>query len=478
MTEPALPQPDRPLPEVWLFGAFALTGAEMPRHAAEIATGVAAAGWRPRLIGVVPGSFAEAHLDNAGGAMPEGAVAVVYLRALLRAAGRGRQPRHWTHRLPLLLQALRPARRVLIVRDRGGLRGTALLQGALARALQLATRGRARPVPFGRPARSIVAELTGRPTVPVNPIAAEERTFLQILAARPEGQRMAARFVERAQNLAACGTALAEDLARVVETAPGLTSPWLTETLRVLRLSPEVTAPGHIHRCLALAPGSGAPKLVQHLRLCGQGGRARAYLPRPLPRPETPAQRLIQPLLAGVADPDIAARFHRPLGDDPENLTVLELTLLLALRAPMTSIEAFRQPWRRAPWAADLSALLEPGHPAGAGDARPEAPALTLHGLTEGDTGLHQNLWMSVEAAGRAGLSPAIAGHGGKVALATAPARPAPTLRRNVALYHLNADRIPETLFNAYRHRDAFHIGYLLWELDRLPEAHRLALEL
>lgn len=53
-------------------------------------------------------------------------------------------------------------------------------------------------------------------------------------------------------------------------------------------------------------------------------------------------------------------------------------------------------------------------------------------------------------------------------------------LRRPVALHHLNADKIPQSMLAApFAHaRDVYHIGYLLWELERLPESHHLALSL
>ncbi|MEO0427785.1 MAG: glycosyltransferase family 4 protein [Pseudomonadota bacterium] len=58
----------------------------------------------------------------------------------------------------------------------------------------------------------------------------------------------------------------------------------------------------------------------------------------------------------------------------------------------------------------------------------------------------------------------------------------APSLRprRKALLLHLNADEGPQVLCNPLfdRHEDLYAIAYLLWELEAVPEAHRLCLEL
>ncbi|MEM7616697.1 MAG: hypothetical protein AAF245_16700, partial [Pseudomonadota bacterium] len=55
---------------------------------------------------------------------------------------------------------------------------------------------------------------------------------------------------------------------------------------------------------------------------------------------------------------------------------------------------------------------------------------------------------------------------------------PSPATHRctgGATLYHLNADRLPQTML---ARPPGFGIGFLLWELDRLPRTHRLALEM
>ncbi|MEM8623213.1 MAG: glycosyltransferase [Pseudomonadota bacterium] len=51
---------------------------------------------------------------------------------------------------------------------------------------------------------------------------------------------------------------------------------------------------------------------------------------------------------------------------------------------------------------------------------------------------------------------------------------------RKAVLLHVNADQVPQVLCNPLfdRHRDLHAIAFLLWELEVLPRAHRLCLEL
>ncbi|MEM9430479.1 MAG: glycosyltransferase [Pseudomonadota bacterium] len=457
--------------EAWIVGTFSLTGAEMPRHAAELSALLAAGGMTPRLVGVTLGTFAEAHLDDAA-RLPRTGIAVIYLRAILRPPLRGE--RGWALRLGRLRNAVRSARFTYLLVDPPARRG--LMHGLAARALALALGPRTQRLNASLGAARIAARILGRnvPTLP--PGEAEERAFARILAARPQGQRLSVAHVMRARNLAACSAALREDLAVAADLAAGVDARWLATSLRALTLACEADAPDPVQICLAPARRGAGTRLAEHFRLAGQPARAARAMPRPLPRPTTPAERLIQPLLAGTAEPGLAGRYHRPLGDEAGNLSVLELTLLLAARRPMTSLAAFRAPWRQAAWGDELERMLGLGHPARA-DRGGGVPTFRLHGLGHGETGLHRNLWMSADAAARAGLAPQVMGPAPHVPLAV-PSGPPRRLRADVALHHLNADRIPEAILEGYRHRTAYQIGYLLWELDRLPAAHRLALEM
>jgi len=138
----------------------------------------------------------------------------------------------------------------------------------------------------------------------------------------------------------------------------------------------------------------------------------------------------------------------------PSGLTRLQFLLAVLAHAPLSSIESLQKPWESkelAPWFTErafasyplLAALAELPTPA-------SPPALLTTGDSDTDTGLGQNQRMS--AAALKGLTP----------------------KRHLCLHHVNADGIPAQML---RHHTpgTTHIGFLLWELEALPEAHTLA---
>lgn len=80
-----------------------------------------------------------------------------------------------------------------------------------------------------------------------------------------------------------------------------------------------------------------------------------------------------------------------------------------------------------------------------------------------GETGLARNGRMSRDAITRLNLN-----------------EPYPRVRmtRPAMLYHFNADQIPQQIFTNPGPAGTYRIGYLLWEFNSIPEAHRLALEM
>ncbi|MEM9784006.1 MAG: hypothetical protein AAF899_16225, partial [Pseudomonadota bacterium] len=117
-----------------------------------------------------------------------------------------------------------------------------------------------------------------------------------------------------------------------------------------------------------------------------------------------------------------------------------------------------------------------------------------LIGMARSETGLGQNLWMSAKALSWVGLDPLIRDSEAGFALidgsdGSAPdrgpgaggtSRRTAKARRKAALIHLNADAAPQALCHPLvdRHPDLHAIGFLLWELEALPRAHHLALDL
>lgn len=120
------------------------------------------------------------------------------------------------------------------------------------------------------------------------------------------------------------------------------------------------------------------------------------------------------------------------------------------------------------------------------------APTCCIVGHRDRATGLGANLIMAESMLQRAGLSPVArvieAGLAPSSSLRVSTAgsemdvgQPVPRrLSRPLRLFCVNADLVPQTLLHPRLSGDAngVNIGFLLWELDRLPDAHRLALDM
>lgn len=96
-------------------------------------------------------------------------------------------------------------------------------------------------------------------------------------------------------------------------------------------------------------------------------------------------------------------------------------------------------------------------------------------------TGLGANLWMSVSALKRAGIEPVVASvDSAQLNFPDDAIRSATVLDRPVVLFHVNADRVPQELARLPQtlQRDAYRIGFFLWETSVPPDTHLLGLEL
>jgi glycosyltransferase involved in cell wall biosynthesis len=107
-------------------------------------------------------------------------------------------------------------------------------------------------------------------------------------------------------------------------------------------------------------------------------------------------------------------------------------------------------------------------------------PALVVLGHT-GTSGLGANLRMSVDTLRHAGIEPAIASVDEPRLRIRAERLATPTpLARPVVLFNVNADRVPDELARLplALQRDAYRIGFFLWETSVTPATHRLGLDL
>ena len=171
-------------------------------------------------------------------------------------------------------------------------------------------------------------------------------------------------------------------------------------------------------------------------------------------------------------------------GDSPPRLALLLATLCqIPVRSrnhtPVWKSDDLRK------WYEDTACRLIPACRSFAkipnGTAGPEK-TLTIYGMASSKTGLGVNTAMARAMAEEIGLPFAVRDvDGSQQALHSQPATGSRTrLKRNIALHHVNADRIPLQIMSPElaRRNDVCHIGFLLWELDRIPQAHRLGISM
>ncbi len=112
--------------------------------------------------------------------------------------------------------------------------------------------------------------------------------------------------------------------------------------------------------------------------------------------------------------------------------------------------------------------------------AEPSRKTFTIYGIADGKTGLGANTVMAKKMAEIMNLPFIIRDLKSLEPTRNAlpPAGGSRTMQRDVILHHVNADRIPLHVMSPElaRRNDTFHIGFLLWELDRIPQAHRLGI--
>jgi len=160
---------------------------------------------------------------------------------------------------------------------------------------------------------------------------------------------------------------------------------------------------------------------------------------------------------ASSVSPAIRNWLNTKLTDHQNGLTRLELLIAVMAHAPADDPASIKTPWQNAglkSWFADLAFGGYPMLAEIAGLSPPDtAPAFLVTGAAGDDTGLGQNRLMSQKAL--ANITP----------------------KRDFYLHHVNADEIPSQMLK-YHKPGAFHIGFLLWELERLPKAHQYAGEL
>lgn len=191
---------------------------------------------------------------------------------------------------------------------------------------------------------------------------------------------------------------------------------------------------------------------------------------------------------AAVLGKDALRYFSAPVGGATGNLTRFEFLLALQFRFELTGKSDVEQPWQSPAIRRWLASVIDEKFPALAGfvthrpPVQPAKPGLAIVGLPNSSTGVGSNLHMSLRAFQKLGLNPDVrdaAEHFNRFEIAAPKGVPL-RLKRDVVLHHINADRIPQSVISPRQARmdQTAHVGFLLWEFDRIPQSHRLAIDM
>lgn len=464
---------------LWVLGSFALTGGTVASHAASSAACATEAG--ATVTALVPhrGAFGHAAITDAP--TEPGSDGIVYLKVLRRPPG-WRRVRGWLVLLTRLRRLARASDRLVLIADTP--------PGPVRRLLLCLALGRpVRVAGLATAPHLLLRQTFGLSAPPLTPDRAGSLCFTLIAGAGAE-LRLTEQHVQRALDGTA-GQALPEDtrhdILDLARAARRLTARTVEAAARHGRLRPGPALPRALQVALTPDPEHPAlPRIAVHLRSMGKRRRHwRRFVPAPPPAEiDLPgAEGAVLRSIAGRQHPDDAellARLDAPLAGGP--LTRRDWLLILALRLPVERYDSLAAPWACPHLATALATAL----PETTGDgraARRSSPGLSLVGIAGNATGLAQNFWMSHAALRLAGLDPRLepvdAAADSVAALPPPATQDGPQVLRGTTLYHLNADRIPQQMLarGAWAD-DGPQIGFLLWELDRLPATHRLALQM
>lgn len=479
--------PDARTPPIWVLGTYSMTGGVRSCHLCGIVAQARGAGADVTALSFVPGGFAQTDVTR----LPEGLTrtppdGVLHLRAVLRLSGKGgrlARLRQWAARMRALAALLRCSRRVVIVTDTTPGPSGRVLQPVLAYLL-CRLPAWAHVTTLALPPALLLQNRLGRGAAPRPPERAEGDVFAFIQSHGGPGLTLAPAHVDLALSRATGLSAdQKQDIGALCQLARGLAPGDVDLALRHAThprgrdASRAVTA--------AYAPGTRwpeLPRIAEHLRLIGKRKRAwMRFVPPVTPRSFT-APGLGPAILRHLAGQARAedARWLAPLSAplvSGGGMSRLEWVLVHALRLTVPDHGTLGAPWMSAELRDQVRALV-PDRTRPAPGGRPE---LTLTGIAGNGTGLAQNFWMSAHAMRAAGVPLRLAptDSAAQDVLPMGPEGTPPRLpTRDVTLHHLNADRIPQGILSAPQTATRLHIGFLLWELDRLPPAHALALDM
>ncbi|MEE9454125.1 MAG: glycosyltransferase family 4 protein [Paracoccaceae bacterium] len=184
-------------------------------------------------------------------------------------------------------------------------------------------------------------------------------------------------------------------------------------------------------------------------------------------------------------DKNTLSYLREPINGQQGNISRMEL--ICALRAGLkTNAKTRYTPWQsqaiRTWFAADICTQNPAFQTFSTQQVSPQTmqPCLQIVGVITGQTGLAQNARMSARTFQSLGITTHSRDSKSLASVKIHAAQPPEkNLHRHVILHHINAEALPKQLLAQELAADnPIHIGYLLWELESVPQSHMLANDL
>ena len=459
-----------------ILGAF--TFADGRQRESQLLHVLAHSGTSAKAMTVAPG-FSQCHL----GQNIQAERAVIFMRCLFPAKSRRHWPRPRPFKLRRLASLIRNSDRVVILADHPFRSLSGLAQTVASSLLKCMFPRRVRLLRASVPTQTILRHLDLPRVAPPPARTASEWAFSRLLNHNPDGLPIRAGHVSAALRHAQAPHALVRELANLQCHAEKLDRAAIEDALRQIQLIKDHRTSRAVRNALGHAEGAqSGNRLLYHMRLTGHvGGQLRPYLQRdaePAAKTTRETSAFISFLRTGMCkSPGDAEWLSAMFAPNESSLTRFEWLLVLILRMPMASSIDFREPWAGKSWRGRVHRIIPGDHP-GTRNTAWAPPQVTLHGLPMSQSGLGQNMRMSHDALHRAGIPVDFAQSPTAGFTPLMPRIHARSLTHPIAVHHLNADRIPQEIFAHYRYQSAYQIGFLLWELDQLPKAHALAMDM
>ena len=279
---------------------------------------------------------------------------------------------------------------------------------------------------------------------------------------------------------------------------------WVTEEIPYYHMDAALVPEAALALLEAPAPGQPSPGIISCFARLQHGGSALLRERHDLTTEEgqlgcvfalliREAPQLWQLRLLGAA---ALRHFAEKLADHPDALTRMEF-LMAACCGVLGGGAGEAEPiWRSSAlqhWFATQVCQLRPDfrrfsslyrQGQGGPGLIPRAPRCTVIGMADSATGLGVNLRMTTQALRRIGIQPVLRDLGQGLPEVPLPPLPAATaevmMQRDVVIIHINADQAPQILAHPAGggRSGSYRIGFFLWEMEVLPQSHRLALDL